>query len=152
MADYFTYFSVIVPLPDEAAKTYALSLHEQAVAKSERDEPLPAEFPAALSTVIEDWRFEASANDEGLWLHTTEGGVDAACAFIQQLLERIPFADHICLAWSNDCSKPRPGAFGGGAAFITAQNITSMTTGDWLHEQEAAHARNIQTQEKGEPR
>jgi len=30
MADYFTNFSLILPLPDEAAQTYAADLAEQA--------------------------------------------------------------------------------------------------------------------------
>ena len=39
------------------------------------------------------------------------------------------------LEWSNDCSKPRVDAFGGGAAFITARKIKSINTGEWLHRQ-----------------
>lgn len=34
MADYFTNFSLIVPLPDEAAQAYAIKLAEEASAAS----------------------------------------------------------------------------------------------------------------------
>ena len=36
------------------------------------------------------------------------------------------------LEWSHACSKPRTDAFGGGAAFISARNINSLSTAVWL--------------------
>ena len=56
MADYFTNFSLIVPLPDEAAMQYVLDLAEQAFHIQMGDE-MPDDFPASLREVIEDWRF-----------------------------------------------------------------------------------------------
>ena len=53
MAHYFTNFSLIVPLPDEAAVQYALDLAEQAFHIHMGDE-MPADFPASLRDVIED--------------------------------------------------------------------------------------------------
>ena len=138
MADYFTNFSLIVPLPDEAAVQYALDLAEQAFHVHMGDE-MPDDFPASLRAVIEDWQFETDSNDPsncgGLWLHSSDGGIDAACAFIQHLLHRFAPGDHVTLEWSNDCSKPRVDAFGGGAALITARKIKSISTGEWLHRQ-----------------
>ena len=138
MADYFTNFSLIVPLPDEAAVQYALELAEQASRIQQGDE-MPDEFPASLRDVIEDWQFETDTNDasncRGLWLHSSNGGIDAVCAFIQHLLERFTPKGHVTLEWSNDCSKPRVDAFGGGAALITAGKIKSINTGEWLHRQ-----------------
>jgi hypothetical protein len=138
MADYFTNFSLIVPLPDEAAVQYALDLAEQAF-HAHMDEAIPDDFPVSLRDVIEDWRFDTDANDpsngRGLWLHSSEGGIDAACAFIQHLLGRFAPEGHVTLEWSNDCSKPRVDAFGGGAALITARKIKSISTGEWLHQQ-----------------
>jgi hypothetical protein len=52
------------------------------------------------------------------------------CTFIQHLLQRFDPASHATLEWSNDCSKPRMDAFGGGAAIITAKKIKSMSTGE----------------------
>lgn len=45
------------------------------------------------------------------------------CTFIQHLLQRFDPASHATLESSNDCSKPRMDAFGGGAAIITAKKI-----------------------------
>jgi hypothetical protein len=140
MADYFTNFSLIVPLPDEAAVQYALELAEQAFHIHMGDE-MPEDLPASLRDVIEDWQFDTYSNDpsngRGLWLHSSDGGIDAVCAFIQHLLQRFAPGDHVTLEWSNDCSRPRVDAFGGGAAIITARKIKSISTGEWLHQQVA---------------
>ena len=145
MADYFTNFSLIVPLPDEAAVQYALDLAEQAFHVHMGDE-MPDDFPASLRDVIEDWQFDTDSNDtsnaRGLWLHSSDGGIDAVCAFIQHLLQRFAPGDHVTLEWSNDCSKPRVDAFGGGAALITARKIKTISTGEWLHREVARMARS----------
>ena len=137
MADYFTNFSLNVALPTEEAVDYALNLAEQARFIHQGDEGMPDDFPASLRGVTEDWQFETVANDRsegrGLWLHSSNGGIDAVCAFIQHLLQRFAPGDHVTLEWSNDCSKPRVDAFGGGAAIITARKIKTINTGEWLY-------------------
>ena len=99
-----------------------------------------AGFPAALQAVAEDWRFDthpASGTEHALWLDTYSGGIDAACAFIQHLLRKYNPAGQIAFAWAFDCSKPCPDAYGGGAAIITARQIKTMSTSEWL----SKHAR-----------
>ena len=102
---------------------------------------LPAEFPASLTDAIEDWQFDTDADspaeDHGLWLHSENGGMDAACAFIQHLLQKFDPTGRVTFEWSHDCSKPRTDAYGGGAAIITAQEIKTMSTGQWLAENAA---------------
>ena len=143
MADYFTNFSLNVPLPDEAAQVYALKLAEQAAAVQSGDE-LPADFPASLVEVIEDWVFEtdaeSSAGKWGLWLHSSSGGIDAVCSFIQHLLQTFDPAGCVELEWSHDCSKPRVDVYGGGAAIITARKIKTISTGQWLRQHAARRA------------
>lgn len=139
MADYFTHFSLLVPLPNAEAQQYADDLAQQAFYIHTGDEPMPDDFPASLKEVIEDWCFETLANPPsdgwGLWLHSSSGGIDAVCAFLQHLLQRFDPTGHVALEWSNDCSKPRIDAFGGGAALITARKIKTINTGQWLHRQ-----------------
>src|SRR5437879_660930 len=114
MADYFTNFSLILPLPTEAAQKYALDLAEQAF-HIHMGEDMPNDFPESLRDVVEDWQFDSDASDPsngcGLWLHSDSGGVDAACAFIQHLLQRFDASGCVGLEWSNDCSKPRIDAY-----------------------------------------
>jgi hypothetical protein len=138
MADYFTNFSLILQLPAEAARKYALDLAHQAACIHQGDD-IPDGFPASLREVLEDWQFETDAADPsdgwGLWLHSENGGVDAVCAFVQHLLQRFDPCGSAAVEWSNDCSKPRVDAYGGGAALVTATKIKGINTGQWLQRQ-----------------
>lgn len=135
MANYYTKFSVVLKLPNEAAQAYALDLAHQAIQAKLGDE-LPAGFPKALADVIENWDFETDADSpaegHGVWLHTEDGGVNAVCAFLQHLLRKFNPQGRVAFEWSNDCSKPRLDAYGGGAAIVTARKIRFIHTGEWL--------------------
>jgi hypothetical protein len=138
MADYFTNFSLVISLANETEQEYALDLAHKASLAQQGDE-LPADFPPSLVDRIEDWHFETVADDSGtkpgLWLHSMDGGVDAACAFIQHLLQKFDPQGKVSFEWSHDCSKPRVDAYGGGAALITAQEIKTLSTAAWLNQQ-----------------
>ncbi len=62
-------------------------------------------------------------------------GIDALCSLIQHLLQKCDPKSHVTFEWSHDCSKPRLDAYGGGAAFITAQEIKTVSTAAWLNVQ-----------------
>lgn len=130
MADYFTYFSVVLPMTKEQQE-YALQLVKQVEAHRSDNDPLPADFPEELGDAVDSWFFETEAND-GLWLHSQDGGQDSACSFIQHLLQKFNFAPAVSFEWSHDCSKPKTDAFGGGAAFITSTLIETFSTSEWL--------------------
>jgi hypothetical protein len=140
MADYFSNFSVVINLASKKQQAYALDLADKA-SIAHRDQQLPEDFPQALADAVEDWQFETEANESGtkhgLWLHSEYGGVDAVCAFIQHLLQKLDPNRYVTLEWSNDCSKPRTDAYGGGAAIITAKKIKMMSTAAWLQKQTA---------------
>ena len=141
MADYFTNFSMMLTLPSAGAQKYAADLAQQAFYIHMGDEAMPDDFPESLKDLVDDWRFETAGNHPsdgpGLWLHSSDGGIDAVCGFIQHLLQKFDPKGHVALEWSNDCSKPRTDAFGGGAALITARKIKTINTGEWLHRQTA---------------
>jgi len=136
MADYYTKFSLILELPDKAAQDYALDLADRARRIQQEEEV--ADFPDSLRIEIDDWQFEteleSSPEIRGIWLHTENGGVNAACAFIQHLLQTFDPCSRLTFEWSHDCSKPRVDAYGGGAAIITAEEIQTMSTAQWLEE------------------
>jgi hypothetical protein len=138
MADYFTNFSLVISLANETEQEYALELAHKASLAQQGDE-LPNDFPKALVDMIEDWHFETVADNSGtkhrLWLHSIYGGVDAVCLFIQHLLQKFDLQGKVSFEWSHDCSKPRVDAYGGGAAFITAQEIRTMSTAAWVNDQ-----------------
>jgi hypothetical protein len=131
MADYFTNFSVILPLTKKQQE-YAVELANQADHHRCDDEPLPGTFPEDLVNETEDWTFETVSTPDGLWLHSQYGGQESACAFIQHLLQKFEFAPAVTFEWSHDCSKPRTDAYGGGAAFITSTEIETFSTSEWL--------------------
>lgn len=140
MADYFTNFSLVIRLPDAAAQAYALNLAGNGSRLSQGDEA-EGEFPAELQAHTEGWCFEVEADvveaHPGLWLHSSNGDIEAACAFIQHLLKKFDPAGQVTFEWSHDCSKPRVDAYGGGAAIVTAKEIKTMSTGQWLRENAA---------------
>jgi hypothetical protein len=131
MADYFTYFSVVLPLNKEQQE-YAMQLVKQVEEHRTQDKPPPTDFPDILKEVSEDWLFEVESQTKGLWLNSQYGGQEAACAFIQHLLQKFDFAPHVKFEWSHDCNQPRTDAYGGGAAFITATEIETFSTSEWL--------------------
>ena len=131
MADYFTRFSLVVKLaPTQIG--YALDLAAKASSCRFEPESKPTDFPNALSDVLEDWSFEVEQDPEGIWINSEYGGIDAACAFIQHLLQKFDEKGRVTFEWSHDCTKPRLDAYGGGAAVITAQVIKTMSTSGWL--------------------
>ena len=132
MADYYTNFSLVLKLQGATQQAYALELAATARRHCSQDEPLPSDFPESLTEVMEDWHFETEKNDDGIWLHSEYGGVDAVCAFIQHLLQKFESQGRVTFEWSCDCSRPLLDAYGGGAAVITAQEIKTMNTSQWL--------------------
>lgn len=135
MADYFTYFSFVVKLKTADQKQYALDLARKGTNHRFSEDPIPNGFPVALVDVLEDWAFETEENKDGIWLHSENGGIDAVCAFVQYLLQQFDRGGRVEFQWSYDCNKPRLNAYGGGAAIITAEEILTMTTSDWLRSQ-----------------
>ena len=131
MADYFTNFSVELPLKPEQ-RDYALKIAEQALAHRNDDEPLPSTFPESLKDETEDWCFETEADGDGIWIHSQYGGQESVCAFIQHLLQKFSFAGAVAFEWSHDCTKPLTDAYGGGAAFVTSTEIETFSTSEWL--------------------
>ena len=142
MADYFTNFSFIHELPSEAAQHYALDLAHQASLMMHGDEN-PENIPDDLAGVLDGWSFETEAQESrdgwAIWIHSSNGGIDAVCAFIQHLLKKFNPTGIVNFQWSDDCSKPRVDAYGGGAAIITAKKIKSINTGQWIQQQFHRH-------------
>jgi hypothetical protein len=133
MADYFTKFSVVLDLKEPEQQAYAMDLADKAARYRTDDSPVPADFPTDLVEVLEDWTFETEKDTGGVWLQSDYGGIDAVCAFIQHLLQKFKPQGNVSFEWSHDCSKPRADAYGGGAAYITAHEIKTMNTSDWLN-------------------
>jgi hypothetical protein len=142
MADNFKNFRVYIDLHSEAAQAYALDVAHKAklsqhhIDDDDDDVPLPADFPPGLRAMVEEWNFETEAvGQHGIRLHSTYGGEDSACAFIQHLLQRFEPTGHVGFEYSRNSIPEHDDSYGGGAAFVTADEIRIMRTSLWLAEQ-----------------
>lgn len=80
-----------------------------------------------------DWEFEGDA----VWFHTDESGdVDATADVISRFLKACRPDGCFSIAYSETCSKPRIGEFGGGACFITAENTEWINCQSWAADKE----------------
>lgn len=86
-----------------------------------------------------DWA-DGSTSGETYFYVPEGGNVDRLAIFLQRVLrdlpaDKFPFVE---IEWAETCSKMRQGEFGGGAMFITRDDIQQMTTGWWLQERRNA--------------
>ena len=136
MANYYTHFSACLSLPNQEALDYAMNLHKEIMALA-----LDGIDSRVVNGVEYDvgWfecESDGSPNGYGLWLHSGDGSGDVDCClqFVQHLLGKYWPDEAWSMEWSNDCSKPRLDAYGGGAAVVTKDKIYSMNTGEWIGE------------------
>ena len=150
MADYYTLFSFDLKLPNTEAVEYAMnvvSMVDRLASESDESrKSLKSEFPDELLEFLDDWSFEVVKEESAIWIHSDYGGVDAACQFVQHLLDKFRITETITFEWANTCSKPRLDAYGGGAVLITATDIKSMTTSEWIYQQLHRHPFNLALQ------
>ena len=73
---------------------------------------------------------------------------------LQDIVRRSPTLRYVTAIASFDCSKIRPGGFGGMAVLITADRIIGKSTHDLLQEflAEAGLARRLTVRERARPR
>jgi hypothetical protein len=89
-----------------------------------------------------EYRFCSDEDTDGLgrylWFGTDEGGyLEGLAHLVQKFLKRFRPDQCWSLTYANTCSKPRIGEFGGGAVFVTAQEIRWQDAYDFVAEQRA---------------
>ena len=60
------------------------------------------------------------------------GSPEDVCDVLEEFLKNNRSNKYIAFTWADTCSKPRPGEFGGGAAFVSAIGSDIMTTYDLI--------------------
>lgn len=139
MADYFTNFSFTIAFANAQHRDDALKLFH-AMSALQQGEDIPPAFPDDLRDACEDCFFEAQEDGpQAIWVHSESGGIDAVCAYVWHLVRKFSLKP-VAFEWSHDCSKPRTDAYGGGAAYITATEVKSMSTAQWLRQQSGPNA------------
>jgi hypothetical protein len=87
-----------------------------------------------------EWEFQGELgrreDSRRLCLYSVEhGSAYNAALFVQAFLRRFRPDRSFALSYAETCSKPRVGAFGGGALFVTAGEIRGISTVEWLDQQ-----------------
>lgn len=136
MADYYTELSFEITLPNpEQVPAAAARMRELAEAVLE-GLPVPdiletfAGEDAGVEIKGEYGRISVCDNDSA---HT-----DLVASLVQQILREFDPAGAVGYEWSYTCTKPVAGGFGGGAAWVTADEVQIHGTSDWLHAREEA--------------
>jgi len=139
MPDYYTSFSFVLNLPDEQAIDYAMNLvamTEALLSLSDEDRQTGTlDFPKELVDSLDSWSFQTVKETSGIWIHSDDDGLDAACQFVQHLLDRFDIQKPVTFEWANTCSKPCLDAYGGGAVIITPTTIKAFHTSEWVFKQ-----------------
>jgi hypothetical protein len=60
------------------------------------------------------------------------GSPEDVCDVLERFIKDNRPSGYVAFTWADTCSKPRPGEFGGGAAFVSAKGIDIMTTFDTI--------------------
>lgn len=157
MADYFTQWSVGVPLKTENEVNWFKDLVNDIDRYFELFEdggPSHAEefalLEARLGPLIVppfqqydylsfDFRFELDSETKEtiVYLVSEEAGdPEQAAGVLQTYLKEFHPEKSLAFEWACTCSKMRPEGFGGGAVFITAEKAIYMGTGKWVAGQE----------------
>ena len=125
MANYYTQFSFAITdlLPKEEAW-----LRERI--DQENDDSFCSTLPECEFQIDRD-------GSRYVWIHGDTGGSDleVLAELLQDFLRKFRPDQPIAFSWADTCSKPRLDSFGGGAVFITKEDILWMSTWSWIAEQ-----------------
>ena len=79
--------------------------------------------------------FQGTGDSRSLWIYANGyGEMGRVAHLVQKFLKRFRPDQCWSLTYSNTCSKPRVGEFGGGAVFVTTDEIRWHHTHDFIEE------------------
>jgi hypothetical protein len=128
MADYFTHFSCLIDVGTADKAALAVALFQQLrLEDREADEPQVSGF---------DLSIQDGPNSSMLWIRDDEhGDIEQVICFVLRLAVELDLSGLWGFEYSNTCSRPRLGAFGGGAHVIDLGARTTIgwtNTNEWL--------------------
>lgn len=83
-----------------------------------------------------DFSIEKYGKEYYVWFSSDEwGNPDEVALTVQRFLKAHRPNSYFSLTWAETCSKPRIGEFGGGAVFVTANEISWLSTYQWVKKQ-----------------
>ena len=127
MADYYTRFSVMLPLGNPERIEPALAIYRKLAEDLDRDEDVSIGFSAAAAPDVDP---------AALWLSAEEdGNPEHVIAFVQLCGEAFGLAGRWGFRWALTCSRMRLDGWGGGAHVLdlaTGETIEWLDCEDWL--------------------
>ena len=128
MADYFTHFSCLLDVGTPSNAALAVALFQQLrLEDQEADEPQVSGF---------DLSIQDGPDSSMLWIRDDEhGDIEQVIGFVLRLAADLDLSGLCGFEYSNSCSRPRLGAFGGGAHVIDLGARTTIgwtNTNEWL--------------------
>jgi len=154
MADNYCHFSEVISFENEGDRDWVkehLEFYRKFQVQNDgndldfEEQPGFKEFDALCEIYGLEWDCEAldfeydlSADDVHIYSEGF-GNVDHAIVFMQEFLRQRDPEGILHLTWAFTCSKPRPGEFGGGAAFITAEKMEIIDLYEWVDKKRKAH-------------
>ena len=96
------------------------------------------------------WDLQSTPKQKSeLWFYCEEhGNPDHAAQFIKTYLRKFDPKGCFSFTWAQVCSKPRLGAFTGGAFFVTANEIEWMSGEQWAGEKETKFKKKMDKEAK----
>jgi hypothetical protein len=127
MANNYLQFSAELPLNSLEEKQWALRYLAELEHLREGNEH---------SDAIPD-EFQCEVEDGAVWFYAEEyGNLDHVAQMVQQYLQRFGKpGDWWAVSYAETCGKMRLNEFGGGAVFVTADDMKFMNTYSWIQEQ-----------------
>jgi hypothetical protein len=121
MANYYTTFSVSLPIPGTLTTERVKEWFDEWKSRVNTNDDESDEWESGDDNTVE-W------TGEEVWIHSDENGnVDAAVNFIQTYLQELNIEGGVWIGWAYTCSRPVAGAFGGGCAVVTKDDVMWQT-------------------------
>ena len=141
MADYYTHFSDIIGDLSHEEEDWCKSHLERLESLEDNDE---CEQMTKMYLDVEcapDFSWEIIKGDDGksgLWICDSGGGGDIfhVEVFVKEFLRVWRPSSCWSMTWAMTCSKPRIGAFTGGAIFVTKDAVHFINADAWAQKKE----------------
>jgi len=163
MANNYLQFSFALKLKSKKEKAWCLDhltflskIHEEC----DRMQIDPTEHPRSdeYEKFIEDYNlygdeddlsFRCDVKDGAVYIDSGESGdADHAAIFAQKFLASFDSDDGIGFSYSVTCDKLRVDEFGGGAFFITKDEMKHINVYDWIDERRRDHVNKFKERKK----
>ena len=134
MADYYTQFSFLLPIDEEADVTKEKIEEWLELLGEDRElqhfHPNEQEESETWEAIKDD--FEMEMTRDGVWVYAEDGGEpQAAFMLTRDFLRHFhPDSKGISIGWANVCSRPILDAYGGGAMVVTCERVFEVASYD----------------------